>query len=452
MPFGQLPRTGALSLTSRYFHRVSAALERRLPEQRLFLKSDEGTRFIRLGPWTQALVLSGSALLLAWTILASAILLIDSIGSGNAREQARLSMVAFENRLDDLSKERDQRAAEAAAAQERFNLALDQVSRMQSALLDSEQRRRELETGIGLIQTTLRSAMTERDMARADAAKLGGGTATTTTGTSQSDVTETLKFLTTALGRTAAERDAMAVVADNAKIEADDVAYEMRLMQDRHDEIFSQLEDAVTISMEPLDKVFTSVGIDPQDLIADVRRGYSGQGGPIGPLIPASLPGGDTPEAKADVERASRILDGLDRMNLYRIAVEKTPLAMPLKSAFRFTSGFGRRWGRLHAGVDLAGSYGSPVYVTADGVVTHAGWENGYGNMVEVQHPYGLKTRYGHLSAIHVSVGEKVSRGDRIGDMGNTGRSTGTHLHYEVRVGDEPVNPMSFIKAATNVF
>lgn len=452
MPFGQLPRTGALSLTSRYFHRVSAALERRLPEQRLFLKSDEGTRFIRLGPWTQALVLSGSALLLAWTILASAILLIDSIGSGNAREQARLSMVAFENRLDVLSKERDQRAAEAAAAQERFNLALDQVSRMQSALLDSEQRRRELETGIGLIQTTLRSAMTERDMARADAAKLGGGTATTTTGTSQSDVTETLKFLTTALGRTAAERDAMAVVADNAKIEADDVAYEMRLMQDRHDEIFSQLEDAVTISMEPLDKVFTSVGIDPQDLIADVRRGYSGQGGPIGPLIPASLPGGDTPEAKADVERASRILDGLDRMNLYRIAVEKTPLAMPLKSAFRFTSGFGRRWGRLHAGVDLAGSYGSPVYVTADGVVTHAGWENGYGNMVEVQHPYGLKTRYGHLSAIHVSVGEKVSRGDRIGDMGNTGRSTGTHLHYEVRVGDEPVNPMSFIKAATNVF
>jgi murein DD-endopeptidase MepM/ murein hydrolase activator NlpD len=439
-------------LTSRFFHRVSAALERRLPEQRLFLKSDEGTRFIRLGPWTQALVLSGSALLLAWTIIASAILLIDSIGSGNAREQARLSMVAFENRLDVLSKERDQRAAEAAAAQERFNLALDQVSRMQSALLDSEQRRRELETGIGLIQTTLRSAMTERDMARADAAKLSGGSATVNSSTSQSDVTETLKFLTTALGRTAAERDAMAVVADNAKIEADDVAYEMRLMQDRHDEIFSQLEDAVTISMEPLDKVFTSVGIDPQDLIADVRRGYSGQGGPIGPLIPASLPGGDSPEAKADVERASRILDGLDRMNLYRIAVEKTPLAMPLRSAFRFTSGFGRRWGRLHAGVDLAGSYGSPVYVTADGVVTHAGWENGYGNMIEVQHPYGLKTRYGHLSAIHVSVGEKVSRGDRIGDMGNTGRSTGTHLHYEVRVGDEPVNPMSFIKAATNVF
>lgn len=125
---------------------------------------------------------------------------------------------------------------------------------------------------------------------------------------------------------------------------------------------------------------------------------------------------------------------------------------MPIKSSFRFTSGFGQRWNRLHAGIDLAGAYGTPIYATADGVVTHAGWENGYGNMVEITHPYGIKTRFGHLSAVKVSVGEKVSRGDRIGDMGSTGRSTGTHLHYEVRIGGEPVNPISFIKAAANVF
>jgi murein DD-endopeptidase MepM/ murein hydrolase activator NlpD len=123
-----------------------------------------------------------------------------------------------------------------------------------------------------------------------------------------------------------------------------------------------------------------------------------------------------------------------------------------LKTAFRYTSGFGIRWGRLHAGVDLAGDYGSPIYTTADGVVTHAGWESGYGNLVEVKHDFGLSTRYGHMSAVRVTVGQRVSRGDRIGDMGNTGHSTGTHVHYEIRVNGNPVNPMTFIKAGNNVF
>ncbi len=82
----------------------------------------------------------------------------------------------------------------------------------------------------------------------------------------------------------------------------------------------------------------------------------------------------------------------------------------------------------------------------------HAGWESGYGNLVEIRHEFGLTTRYAHQSKVRVSVGDRVSRGDRIGDMGNTGNSTGTHLHYEVRVGGNPVNPMTFIKAGNNVF
>ncbi|MEC7669814.1 MAG: M23 family metallopeptidase, partial [Pseudomonadota bacterium] len=96
--------------------------------------------------------------------------------------------------------------------------------------------------------------------------------------------------------------------------------------------------------------------------------------------------------------------------------------------------------------------HGTPIYSTADGVVVHAGWQSGYGRLVKIQHEFGIETRYAHLSKIRVNVGQRVSRGERIGDMGNTGRSTGTHLHYEVRVGGEAVNPMTFIKAANNVF
>ncbi|WP_284162894.1 M23 family metallopeptidase [Frigidibacter sp. SD6-1] len=433
-------------------HRLSAALERRLPEQRLFLKSDQGTRFIRIRPWTQALIFASSAVVVVWAILATAIIMIDSIGSGDARERARLANLEYESRLNTLSKERDQRAAEAIAAQERFTTALEQVSRMQSALLASEEQRRELETGIGLIQTALHDAVEARQEAETQLASLNGDTSKAQRASSPEEMASTLSFLTAALDQTAEERDSMAVSAVSAKAEADDIAYEMKLMEERHDEIFAQLEDAVTISMEPLDKVFTSVGIDPASLIDSVRSGYSGQGGPLGPLMPIEPPVDASPEAKADYERARAIFEGLDNLNLYRIAVDKTPLAMPLKTSFRYTSGFGRRWGRAHEGIDLAGAHGSPIYATADGVVTHAGWENGYGNMVEIRHPYGFVTRYGHLSKVRVEKGQKVSRGDRIGDMGNTGRSTGTHLHYEVRVSGSAVNPMSFIKAATNVF
>lgn len=85
-------------------------------------------------------------------------------------------------------------------------------------------------------------------------------------------------------------------------------------------------------------------------------------------------------------------------------------------------------------------------------MIIHAGWSSGYGRLIKIQHAFGIETRYAHLSKIRVKVGQRVSRGDRIGDMGNTGRSTGTHLHYEVRVGGKPQNPMTYIKAANDVF
>lgn len=439
------------SLPARLMHRFHAALERRLPEQRLFLRSDTETRFVRLKPTTQAIALGGSAVVLAWTIVATAILMMDSIGSGSAREQSRREMATYEARLDALSQERDRRAEEALAAQERFAIALEQVSSMQSALLASEERRKELETGIGVIQTTLRRTMTERDEARTQVAELNAnlaeGPQLAQTGAAPADTTETLEFVTAALARTASERDEMSRAAVVARDQADEIAYEMKLLEERHDDIFTSLEEAVTISMEPLDKMFASAGLDPDDLIKQVQRGYSGQGGPLGPLAP-SIGGKADPNA----ERASKILDGLDRMNLYRMAVEKAPFAMPLKTSFRYTSGFGRRWGRMHEGTDFAGAHGSPIYATADGTVIHAGWESGYGNLVKIRHDFGIETRYGHMSKVRVEVGQKVSRGDRIGDMGNTGRSTGTHLHYEVRVNGAAKNPMTYIKAANNVF
>ncbi|APZ51354.1 metalloendopeptidase-like membrane protein [Salipiger abyssi] len=424
-------------------------MERFFPERRLFLKSDTDTRFIRLRSETQLVAFLGGALLVAWAIIATAILLMDSISAGNFREQAKRDQITYQRRLNELSAERDARASEALAAQERFNTALAQVSSMQSKLLDSETQRRELETGIDVIQTTLRTTMEEREAIGERLASLQTqieGGAVQSAGNGESD--STLDLLAEALARTAEERDQVVADAQDALVRADEMATELRLMEEKNDRIFRQLEEAMTVSVKPLDKMFSAAGMDPDRIIDQVRKGYSGQGGPLTPITFSTR--GEEPSA--DMERANRILGEMDKLNLYRIAAQKAPFAVPLKDPFRFTSGFGRRWGRLHAGTDFAAPHGTPIYATADGVVTHADWMSGYGRLVKIQHEFGIETRYAHMSKIRVKVGQRVSRGDRVGDMGNTGRSTGTHLHYEVRVGGEPVNPMTYIKAANDVF
>jgi murein DD-endopeptidase MepM/ murein hydrolase activator NlpD len=102
----------------------------------------------------------------------------------------------------------------------------------------------------------------------------------------------------------------------------------------------------------------------------------------------------------------------------------------------------------MHAGVDIPGAMGTPIYATADGIVGRAGWAGGYGNLVELEHGRGLETRYGHLSKILVSPGQHVRRGDQIALMGSTGRSTGSHLHYEVRMDGRAVNPIPYLDTA----
>ena len=434
-------------------HRIHVFLERVLPEQRLFLRSDDdSTRFLRLSSGTQALALFGSAMLVGWAIIATAIIAMDSIAAGNARDQAARNQALYEARLNALAADRDARAAEAVAAQERFNAALAQISQMQSDLLASEDRRRELETGLAVVQSTLRRIMDERDTARQEAARLasaletGGATAGDETGFG--DLPATLAVLNTALETTAAERDAKASEAEEAVILAEEAEIAHEQLLARNERIFTQLEEALTVSVEPLEKMFADAGLPPERLLDAVRQGYSGTGGPLTPISFSTKGAAPTPEEM----RANAILKGLDRMNLYRLAAEKAPFAMPVRSGYRLTSGFGMRWGRLHAGTDFAGAHGTPIYATAEGVVVDAGWQGGYGRMITIRHEFGLETRYAHLSRIRVREGQRVSKGQRIGDMGNTGRSTGTHLHYETRVNGKPVNPMTFIRAARDVF
>jgi len=132
------------------------------------------------------------------------------------------------------------------------------------------------------------------------------------------------------------------------------------------------------------------------------------------------------------------------------------PSARPVAD-FAFTSGFGvradpfRHSAAMHAGIDLAGPIGTPIYATADGVVSYSGWMRGYGNLVEIAHGKAIETRYGHLSKLLVKPNTRVKRGQLIALMGSTGRSTGSHLHYEVRIDGRAVNPVPFIQSTDYV-
>jgi murein DD-endopeptidase MepM/ murein hydrolase activator NlpD len=172
-----------------------------------------------------------------------------------------------------------------------------------------------------------------------------------------------------------------------------------------------------------------------------ISPGRVAEGGPFEPVS-----GGD-----ATFKQLFTSWKKLDNLADGAIAV---PSDKPVRTA-AFTSGYGVRSdpfkGRaaMHAGIDLAGPIGTPIYATADGLVSDAGYNSGgYGNLVKIDHGRGIETRYGHMSAILVRAGQRVTRGQVIGRMGSTGRSTGSHLHYEVRIDSRAVNPIPFMKSS----
>lgn len=193
-------------------------------------------------------------------------------------------------------------------------------------------------------------------------------------------------------------------------------------------------------------QMVAKLGISPNRLNAQSMRGV---GGPYEPL-PATSTAPITLTKKADPQ-FRELFNSWRRLDQLQGGIVAIPSAQPVQS-MSLTSNFGIRidpfrGGRaMHAGVDIPGPYATPIYATADAVVGRTGWIGGYGNLIELEHGKGIQTRYGHLSSILVGPGKRIKRGDLIGLMGSTGRSTGNHLHYEVRIDGRAVNPTPFLQ------
>lgn len=188
-------------------------------------------------------------------------------------------------------------------------------------------------------------------------------------------------------------------------------------------------------------------GLNPEQLAG--REAVAAMGGPFIPFF------GDS-SAKIGDPRFDRMADALERMNAMEQVLASVPTSMPAEIML-MSSGFGYRHdpftgaGAMHGGLDFKGPIGTAILAAASGQVTYAGTMSGYGNCIEITHANGLVTRYAHLSSFTVSLGQNVKRGIQIARMGSTGRSTGSHLHFEVRLNGQAINPLNFLEANPNV-
>ncbi len=369
--------------------RFNSRLRTWFPDREYFMRSEGQVRFIKITSRTQILAASAVvSLLLIWALSMGAMALSSYLSSRD-----RNSLL--------------EREAKVATSESRLNAYGDNINKV----ADDLKRRQDF------IDKT--SQQLFGDLPKD--AKAGE-----TVSNSSSEAQQTVKKVSLAIPQAAAL----------AEIEARQLAYI---------EGMTRLADRRAAVAEAK---LARLGLNPQAALASLND-RSAQGGPLIALA-TSADGSIDP-------RFLRFGLSLARMDALERSVDALPQAMPADFQY-ISSGFGFRadpftggGGEFHPGLDFKGPYGAPIYAAARGTVSFVGQRSGYGNCVEIDHGNGLITRYAHMSAFRTQLGKQVVPGEQIGQIGSTGRSTGPHLHFEVRINDRPVNPRPFLEAATNV-
>lgn len=224
-------------------------------------------------------------------------------------------------------------------------------------------------------------------------------------------------------------------------------------------EFVEQLELRTNAQLASLENTIQDTGLDPAVLLTRYTRTHMGQGGPApdDPVRVAALNAVDGLTLDLGTETQIATLERkLDKWTALHEIVRDLPLSSPV-DYYYVSSRYGKRrdpfTGKpaMHRGIDMAASLKSPILASAPGIVTFAGRKGAYGRLVEIDHGNGLRTRYGHLHAIKVKKGQEVTHRERIGLMGSTGRSTGSHLHYEIIFDDQHLDPAPFIRAGRSL-
>jgi murein DD-endopeptidase MepM/ murein hydrolase activator NlpD len=399
---------------------------RRKPPSSIAITRNGRVRTFRVRPVLAALVLGCCGLLLTAYIGATAYLIYrdDLLGAALARQVAM--QYAYEDRIAALRSELDRVSS-------RHLIQTESVETQLGALLarqaDIRERQAALDSLIERAQIAGVSVAAPED-GNADASGPAAAPLAYADEPSAVDhmITGTLLKGEPGRGVEAAEQNLRPLLAN--------VRSELEIADRRQAEALEALGGAAEAETERLGEALVPIGIEVGGPVEPEPEG--------GPFIPAG--------GLHFVERAAILERSLEGIETIRRRAEGIPIYAPVRTG-RISSRFGNRMDpflrrpAFHAGLDFVAPEGAEVRATAPGTITAARWQGGYGAMVEIRHDDGFATRYGHLSAVFVSPGARVAAGTLIGRVGSTGRSTGPHLHYEIRRTGEPVNPTPYLAA-----
>ena len=459
------PYDRSLSKTQRW-------LQRFFPERQIILRTEERMRTLRLTTNRQAIATLLVTVIGGWLMISSGMVVShsDRIRAKNTEikdarsgyEQLLAQLTAYKSKIDDITEELNENnermvtlaerqvslserkttkgALAVAARQRKPNLA----ERVAGAFMTTDPQ--QLDVAIGRVELERNRVAEARESLRSQLDELK---------TDMVDVTrvhEGTAFIdpnNLELRQLVIERDLAADERDKLVTRVAELEDQLRDMESTQLLLFHRFSEVAEEKIDQIEASLTTTGLDVDDLLEE-RKKESGSGGPFIPLDSVARDEGPLHESLIALNVRIERLTGLQ--NLAAVM----PLDKPL-TKYWITSGFGvrkdpfnGRFGR-HNGLDFGGPYKSPVFSPGEGKVVYAGWRGRYGRLVEIDHGMGLVSRYGHLAKITVEDGEYVGRGSQLGLLGNSGRSTGPHLHFEVLHNGKPLNPLKFIRAGSDV-
>jgi murein DD-endopeptidase MepM/ murein hydrolase activator NlpD len=269
------------------------------------------------------------------------------------------------------------------------------------------------------------------------------------------DIEEQARQLTVALGAAIEQRNRLQNERAMMVGTVGDLRQQLAALQESQANFVADLAERARNNIDDMEKTVAMTGLDVEKLLRSMDEDRSGEGGPFIPASTANATG-DEKEQKL-LASVATLGDQVERWEKLQMILRSLPLTAPIDSYY-VSSTFGTRTDplngarALHEGIDMVSKLRSEVLSTAPGTVTFAGWKGGYGRVVEIDHGLGIVTRYGHLHAINVKVGDVVDYRQEIGKLGSSGRSSGPHVHFEVRYDGRPLDPMAFLKAGRYVF
>ena len=405
---------------SQFGSRARHFFDRAFPERQIYHRSGGSVRYISLSPGKQALMALSAVGVVGWCVYASVNTMLEGpqATASNAevdRERAKYDRWLNESR------------AQASAAQAQLE---ERTRQFDLATRDFESRHEVLRSLLeyaGGSTLAANNRPIERDGAR---------------------------IIMAASIDEAEPRQSRA--ASGEPLQVTQVGFRARVdrLETDQEQTLSELEDSVVERTEQTRGVLRLTGVSMATLTGPEADSAAG-----GPLVPQDLVAylRDSDLNPAFARRVAQVAARVGESRRLESIAASTPLAVPVAVDYRETSGYGQRidpfTGRVayHSGLDMAAFERAPVVATSPGTISFAGVKSGYGNCVEIDHGHGFKTRYAHLRDIQVARGERVAIGQRIGSMGSTGRSTATHLHYEVWFRGRAVDPVNFLRAGRYV-